>query len=404
MKKTRAHIWRFCMAFLTVSIVVACTELLPSIDAPANYSGSNYDELFEAFWNGMNTNYVYWSNDPTNWDSVYTKYKPLFKRLTSFDEANNEKAEKYFTEMTSKIIDSHFSLTFQLSGNTVTPALDRKIELNKQRPDSIYALPPDFFTAVTTKYFDRNSVVTGTDSISLRDTTEPFTVTVATIQGNILYLYFSDFAFSQAGPNTAPVLDIFFNTLARELKSIRGVIIDVRENGGGEITGLNYLLGKMVTKPVTYAYTHAKNGNGRLDYTAWAPAILTPQSGAVNVTQPIVVLADHISASMAEMTALAVMALPNGRFVGTTTWGATGPLIPNVYLNGGQFTIGSANFGNNGYMFVYTSSAALKSSEGQVLEGKGVRPDRWVPETAAAYRAGVDAQLEAAVREISGRE
>src|SRR5437868_3956503 len=158
MKAKGFFICRSWFVVMVSGLILACTEMLPSINAPANYSGSNYDELFEAFWNGMNTNYVYWSNDPTNWDSVYTKYKPLFKRLTSFDEGNNEKAEKYFTEMTSKIIDSHFSLTFQLSGNTVTPALDRKIELNKQRPDSIYALPPDFFTTVTAKYFDRNSV------------------------------------------------------------------------------------------------------------------------------------------------------------------------------------------------------------------------------------------------------
>jgi carboxyl-terminal processing protease len=401
MMKKNWFIYRCCL-FLFLAVITACTELLPSIDAPPNYSGSNYNEIFEAFWTGMNINYVYWSNDPTNWDSVYNKYKPLFMRLSSFEDTDNAKAEQYFTEMTSRIIDSHFSLTFQLSGNTVTPALDRKLAINKQHPDSIYALPPDFFDAVTAKYFDKNSRVTGTDSIFLQDETLPFTVTVATIQGDILYLYFSNFAFSQAGPNTSSVIDLFFNTLAQQLRSVRGVIIDVRGNGGGEITGLNYLLGRMITKPLTFAYTHAKDGNGRLDYTAWAPAIVTPQQGAVNVTQPIVVLADHISASMAEITALAVMALPNGRFVGTTTWGATGPLIPNVYLNGGQFTIGSPNFGNNGYMFVYTSSAGLKSVDGQVWEGRGIKPDRWVPETAQAYRAGTDLQLQAAVNEING--
>jgi len=376
--------------------------MLPSINEPANYSGNNYNEIFEAFWNGMNTNYVYWSNDRTNWDSVYRAYKPLFARLTSFDEGNNSTAERYFTEMTSKLIDSHFTLTFQLTGTVVTPSLNRKIEIDKQYPDSIYALPTNFFKSiVAAKYVDKASLRTGTDTVTQQDGDSPFTVVTGTIRGNILYLYFNQFSFSQAGGETLPVLNTFFNTLARNLSSVKGVIIDVRDNGGGEITGLNFLLGKMVRSPLTYAYTRAKDGNGRLDYTAWAPAILTPQAGAVSVTQPIVVLADHTSASMSEITTLAVQALPNGRFIGTTTWGATGPLIPSVYLNGGQFTIGTPNFGNSGFLSVYTSSAELKSADGQVYEGRGVKPDEWVPETAQAYRAGVDLQLEAAIRYIN---
>ncbi len=400
MISVRKLVLRLFVAGILGLIGQGCTELLPSINSAGSYSGDNYSDIFEAFWTGMNNNYVYWSNDPTDWDSVYVKYKPLFAKLTVFNDANNATAEKYFTDMTAKLIDSHYTLQFQLTGHFVSPALNRKIAIDKIYPDSIYALPENFFDSlVAPRYLDPSSVIAGTDTIIEQNSPQPFTVITGTIHSTIRYLYFSSFAFSQAGANTAPVLNAFFQSLSSQ--SLKGVIIDVRDNGGGEVTALNYLIGKMISQPITYAYTHAKDGNGRLDYTPWAPAIVTPQAGSVPVSAPIVILADHTSISMSEITVLAVKALPNGKFIGTTTWGATGPLIPSVYLNGGQFTIGTATFGNNGYLFVYTSSAALKALNGAIYEGRGISPDIWVPETARDYSRGTDAQLERAIQYIN---
>ncbi len=383
------------LALLITGTISSCRKDLSQVNVATSYPASNFNDVFESFWNGMNNNYVFWSIDTTNWDRVYTTYKPLFAKLNLLDSADNVTAINYFQQMTAGLIDSHYDLTFLNLGYDISPAYNRKIAINSVTPDSIYSLPSAMFTTlIPNNYIDASSLKKGTDSITFDGSQIAFTAVSGTIQNKILYLYFSDFAFNYSGAKVVPVLNYFFNTIAALPANIKGIVIDVRGNGGGEITDLDYLLGSMITKPLTFGYTRSKNGNGRLDYTPWAPAIVTPQPGAVNITVPIVVLADHTSVSMAEMTTMAIKTLPNGKFIGTTTWGANGPLAPLVYYNGGQFTVGS-------YLSVYTSSSMFKYLDGSIYEGKGVPPDIFAKETNAAYSSGVDLQLNAAISYIS---
>jgi len=391
---TRLSILGYCF-FILINFT-SCRKDLAQVNAPQNYPGNNFSDIFESFWNGMNNNYVFWSIDTTNWDQVYKTYKPLFAKLNLLDSTDNATAMNYFQTMTAGLVDSHYNLTFTtLNNQQFSPAYSRKIKINTVTPDSIYGLPQAMFDSlIPAKYIDAGTLKKGIDTITQNGSPTPFEAVSGTIQNNILYLYFSSFSFTQSGPNVLPVLNYFFDTIAKLPPTIKGIVIDVRGNGGGEIVDLDYLLGSMITKPLTFGYTRSKNGNGRLDYTPWAPAIVTPQPGSVALTVPIVVLADHTSVSMSEITAMAIKTLPNGKFIGTTTWGANGPLAPSVYFNGGQFTAGN-------YVSVYTSSTMFKYLDGSIYEGKGVPPDIFVKETASAYHFGVDQQLEAAITYIN---
>jgi carboxyl-terminal processing protease len=392
-----ALVWLFGV-FLALT---GCRKTISSTPVATSYPGDNYPDIFQSFWNGMNTNYVFWGIDTTNWDNMYTVYKPLFDQLTVFDSAHEARAEQYFQQMTQGLIDSHYTLQYMLTGNSFNPATYRKLQQD-----------PNFFTdsafpaavldsLIPAKYIDHSSLVMGTDTVTLAGSSTPFTAVSGTIKGSILYLYFSSFALSQAGANTGPVLNYFFNTLHRNYANLKGIVIDLRGNGGGEIEDLDFLVGQMVTSQYTFGYTRYKNGVNRLDYSPWAPAVVKPWvQGSVNVTAPIVVLADHLSVSMAEITAMAIKTLPNGKFIGTRTWGANGPLTSSVYFDGGQFTIGSAAFGSGGYLFVYTSSSMFKYLNGDIYEGVGVPPDIYARETTAAYLSGDDLVLDAAIRYI----
>jgi carboxyl-terminal processing protease len=386
-----------------VLALAGCRKTISSVPEATSYPGDNYPDIFQSFWNGMNTNYVFWGIDTTNWDNMYKVYKPLFDGLTIFDSSHETLAEQYFSQMTKGLIDSHYTLQFMLTGNGFSPS-----EYRKLLQDPNYFADSSFPAAVLdslipAKYIDHSSLVMGTDTVNLEGTNSPFTAVSGTINGNILYLYFSSFAISQAGANTTPVFNYFFNKLRSNPQQLKGVVIDLRGNGGGEISDLDLLVGQMVTSQFTFGYTRYKNGVNRLDYTPWAPAVVKPWvGGSVNVTAPVVVLADHLSVSMSEITTMAIKSLPNGngKFIGTRTWGANGPLTSSVYYDGGQFTIGSAAFGTGGYMFVYTSSSMFKYLNGDIYEGVGVPPDIYARETTAAYLAGDDLVLDAALRYI----
>lgn len=394
------------LLLIAFSLVIAfsfssCRKDLTASNNAQNYPGDSYPDLFQAFWSGMNSNYVFWGIDSTDWDKMYTTYKPLFDNLKTFNNTNETLAEQYFAEMTKGLIDSHYNLTFELTGNSFSPSENRLLSIN-----------PNFFTDSTfpsavldslipKKYIDAATLVQGVDTITLDGSATAFKAVSGTINNSILYLYFSNFAISQASVNTQPVFNYFFSMIHNLPNYIKGVVIDLRGNGGGEIADLDYLVGQMITSQLNIGYTRAKNGIGRLDYTPWAPAVVKPWvGGSVKITVPIVALADHLSASMSELTTMAIKTLPNGKFIGTRTYGANGPLAPSVYYNGGQFTIGTGAFGSTGYLFTYTSSTMFKYINGDIYEGKGVPPDIYARETTAAYQSGSDLVVDAAINYI----
>jgi carboxyl-terminal processing protease len=122
------------------------------------------------------------------------------------------------------------------------------------------------------------------------------------------------------------------------------------------------------------------------------PAIITPQTGSVEVTKPVVVLTDIWTTSMAELTVMAVHGLPNGNghTVVETTWRAKGPITDNEILNGGQFTVA-------GFVYVYTSSSMFKYIDENIYEGNGFPPDYIVPFNLNAFQTTGDTLLEKAL-------
>ncbi len=375
---------------LLLLLFTSCRKNIPNVETPESYIGGSFSEVFDAFWNGMNTNYVFWDIDTTNWDNMYKIYKPVFANLDINKTSDIQKSVQYFRAMTDGLIDSHYNLSFtsSISDSSVTPAYDRKLRAGIIRPDYL-------FYQYDASYYLDSPYVYGKDSNNLLngDTTEAIT---GTIGGNILYLGFNQFnlktSYTSADNGVKNVLQYFLNYLHNPPSGFKGVIIDVRGNGGGEVSDLNFLVGNLTDTKLTIGYTRYKSGNGRLDYTPWAPAIVTPQAGATNIKAPVIVLTDIWTTSMAELTAMAVHALPNGNghTVGETTWGANGPLADNEILNGGQFT--AANF-----LFAYTSSSMFKYIDGNIYEGKGFPPDYNVPFDLHAFQTTGDTQLEKAL-------
>ena len=56
-------------------------DYVPYIGAPSKFAYSTYAEQFDILWNNINTGYVFWDVDETDWDEVYEEFMPKFEAL-----------------------------------------------------------------------------------------------------------------------------------------------------------------------------------------------------------------------------------------------------------------------------------------------------------------------------------
>lgn len=378
----------FCLVLW--GALAACRQELPQINPPDQYYKASLSQEFEAFWNGMNNNYLFWDVDPTGWDEVYRTYKPLFASLSSRDENDLEQAYTYYQQMTAQLVDSHYVL-FPSDSDELpfSPAASRI----KKRSGYHSPIPASHYSGtVFNNYLGRNGIV------GFSPDSSAVLIAGKIRNTNILYFRIPRFAlkewYAEDAGSAKTAIQYVFDELQKS--DLAGLIIDVRGNPGGNTTDLNFLIGHLTDKSYVYGANRAKGGMGRLDYLPWVDAAVYPPAGAKAFTKPVVVLADMFSVSMSEATVMAVRALPggNGKIVGERTWGGMAAVTDNKYFNGGQFTTGTL------LKSVYCSSMMFRYKDGKIYEGVGFPPDVEANYDGQAIQHGKDTQLVAAISQI----
>lgn len=395
---------KILLALLFVLGLVSCRKEMPDMQNPRGELVCNWDQLFESYWNGMNYNYVFWDIDTTDWDKMYEVYKPKFEGIAKagFDNKEvNDTAFGWLKEMSSTLIDYHFNIAVDFdptdndfySFNPGSENVEKRKGYHENFACSRYPILQKM--VADGRFVDIKDYLLDLQTPYLRYYISGIT------KSNILYLGFSSFSIQADLKNKdykermEAVFNIYWNNLDNN-PDLKGVIIDVRGNGGGSLSDLSSVLGKFVKEPLKVFYTRKKSGTGRLDYTPYTPEYLYPLDYTRELDIPVVVLADMHSLSMAEMTTMAVLALPkgNGVFIGEQTKGGTGNL--NKYFDmtyGGQF--------KNDILDVYTCSSNLVDANGVSHEGKGVKPTIEVPlDVEKLEQQLIDNQLEYAFNYI----
>jgi hypothetical protein len=447
MKKLKKSRVVYILLAFVCAVNVSCRQPVDNLAAPdkdgAYTSSDSYADIFDTFWQGMNNNYAYWSIEPTDyWDKVYDEFKPRFRALGDYSSGTDEQSDRnrklaytYFLEFLSPLRDGHLSVNFYppLEKLSISPNKTRVLSRPGAK-DVIAAFTGNWSGAGDPDHnnnynFWKNTINktkyiaagTGCDSyenppngVSGTQSTAPdISLRVATghidLSGGsgdyILYLYFNEFALlgNSDNPAVAHVLDRFYGDLTGDPR-VKGLVIDLRGNGGGDSSDVELLIGSLIDTPLLIGHTRVKNGPGRLDYQPWTPWVIAPQEKR-NPNVKVAVIASDRSISCAEVTTMAVKALPDNRgyVVGTMTWGAVGGRLNNTnptFTNGGPFT------GNKFWKQVIQAGAETKSFDGENYEAVGIAPDQWVDFDMDSFLGSSlkDSQLEAAIKHLdSGR-
>jgi carboxyl-terminal processing protease len=108
-----------------------------------------------------------------------------------------------------------------------------------------------------------------------------------------------------------------FETALADLRETRGLVIDVRGNGGGDTAVARPIMGRFITTPRPYATMRRRDAAGL--GAAWTESV--EPRGPFTYARPVVVLVDHWSASMAEGFPMGMRGIGRATIVGTPMMG-----------------------------------------------------------------------------------
>jgi C-terminal processing protease CtpA/Prc len=179
--------------------------------------------------------------------------------------------------------------------------------------------------------------------------------------------------------------DAVFAEVERALEGLldrRGLLLDLRANGGGDERHAQALAAYLADRPRLYAKHQVRAGPAPGDFSEPDERWIRPREGR-RFEGPIVCLVGPGCVSSGEGFAKMLRALPNVTLVGLPTRGASGSPAPVELPNG---------------VVVSFSRWVDMLPDGTVTEGKGVAPDRLVDHAGSGdstFAAGVAALQEA---------
>jgi len=189
---------------------------------------------------------------------------------------------------------------------------------------------------------------------------------VEILDGNVGYLRFDEFVGAGlSGPTATAAMNFLANCDA--------IIVDVRQNGGGDPTLVQYLMGYLLEKPTHLNSFYTRN-NDSLQQCWSAPWVAGPAMTGVD----LFVLTSARTFSCAEEFTYNIKNLKRGTIVGETTGGGAHPIYRAI-------------FPSLGVAMSVPYARAINPISGTNWEGTGVAPDIQVPEKDALDTAYIEA-------------
>lgn len=287
---------RIASVHCIITILFSFFTLASCIDE--EYPADNTPEgNFEALWRLMDEHYCFFDYKQqtlgADWNEIHTRYRQKIS-----PNMNNEQLFEVLTGMLGELRDGHVNLG---------------ASFNYGRNWSWWEdYPENYYDSIARSYLGRDYYIASALHYKVLD-------------DNIGYVRISSF---DNGPGSGNVSDMLHQLLA-----CRGLIIDVRNNGGGQLTNAHNLASHFISQRTLIGYNYHKTGKGHNDFSTPEPEYLEPANGII-WQKPVVVITNRQCYSATNDFVKCMHTVPNVTLLGDQTGGGSGMPFTQEIPNG----------------------------------------------------------------------
>ena len=278
------------MLLLSLWALPSCVrEELPHNDPMGN---------FEALWNIIDTRYCFLDYKQEvyglNWNEVHQRYA---NRITS--QMNDKALFQVLAEMLNELKDGHVNLIASHETSSYREWFDSH--------------PANFSDTIQRIYLGQDYIQTSGIKYQI-------------LEDNIAYVYYGSFSTGIGESNLDYLLD--------DIAICDGMILDVRNNGGGLLTMADRLASRFTNQKVLTGYWTYKTGPGHQDFSKPEAVFVEPPMDRVRWQKPVIILTNRRSFSSTNDFVNKMRQMPQATIVGDCTGGGSGLPFSSELPNG----------------------------------------------------------------------
>jgi len=240
---------------------------------------------FEALWNIIDRHYCFLSSKDVDWDEVHARYGAIVK-----PGMTREQLFEVFSDMLAELKDGHVNLS-----SSFATSYYKKWWSDYPQNFSLRLIQQSYFNF---NYRQSSGLMYGI------------------LKDNIGYIYISSFS--------NPIGEGNLDNALNYLSTASALVIDVRDNGGGQLTSVETLVARFLKEPTLVGYICHKTGPGHDDFSEPYPIVYKPTKDHVSWGKPVLVLANRSTFSAANNFVSIMRGIPGVTIGGAVTGGGSG--------------------------------------------------------------------------------